>query len=72
MSDIEVTITLPETLVKEAEAMGMLSSKHIEMLLRADIQTQLIMMTDDPDVRRENEEIQAAFEVTEVDGIDSV
>lgn len=72
MSDVEITITLPETLAKEAEALGMLSSKHFDMLLRADIQTQLAMMANDPDIQREIEQIQDMFEVTEIDGIDSV
>jgi len=70
MSDIEITIRLPEALVKEATVLGVLSSEHIEMLLRADIQAQLAAMAADPDIRREIDQIEAEFSVTESDGLD--
>jgi len=69
MSDIEITIRLPEALVKEAEALGVLSSEHIESLLRADIQAQLAAMAADPDIHREIDQIEAEFSVTESDGL---
>lgn len=70
MSDIEITIRLPEALVKAATELGVLSSEHIEMLLRADIQAQLAAMAHDPDIRREIEAIDAEFSATEGDGLD--
>ncbi len=69
MSDIEITIRLPEGLVKEASVLGILSSEHIESLLRADIQAQLAAMASDPDIQREIAAIQAEFSVTEADGL---
>lgn len=71
MSDIEITFRLPEELVKEAKALGVLSSEHIEALLRADIQAQLVAMADDPDIRREIREIEAEFAETEFDGLET-
>ena len=70
MSDIEITIRLPETLVKEATALGVLSSEHIELLLRADIQAQLAAMATDADIRREIDQIASEFSITESDGLD--
>jgi hypothetical protein len=70
MSDIEITIRLPEELVKEAKALGVLSSEHIESLLRADIQAQLAAMAADPDIQREIRAIEAEFAGTELDGLD--
>ena len=69
MSDVEIAIRLPQDLVKAATELGILSSEHIEMLLRADIQTQLAAMANDPDIRREVEQIAAEFSVTESDGL---
>ncbi|HVU13857.1 MAG TPA: hypothetical protein VHD90_21415 [Phototrophicaceae bacterium] len=69
MSEIEITIRLPEGLVKEASVLGILSSEHIESLLRADIQAQLAAMASDPDIQREIASIQAEFSVTESDGL---
>jgi hypothetical protein len=70
MSDIEITIRLPEALVKAATELGVLSSEHIEMLLRADIQAQLAAMAIDPDIHRQLDEIDAEFSITEADGLD--
>jgi len=69
MSDVEITIKLPEALVKEATALGVLSSEHIEMLLRADIQAQLTAMANDPDIQREMRQIDAEFRIAESDGL---
>ena len=70
MSDIEITIRLPEALVKEASVLGVLSSEHIERLIRADIQAQLVAMANDPDIQREIQEMNAEFSVTELDGLE--
>jgi len=70
MSDIEITFRLPESLVKEAAALGMLSSEHIEMLLRADIQLQLANMANDADIQREIAQIESEFGSAESDGLD--
>ncbi len=70
MSDVEIVIRLPEGLVKEARVLGVLSSEHIEMLLRADIQAQLEAMANDPEIQRELDQIDAEFRVTETDGLD--
>jgi len=70
MNDIEITIRLPEALVKEASVLGVLSSEHIEMLLRADIQAQLAAMANDPDIQREMAQIASEFSTTELDGLD--
>ena len=70
MNQIEIAIRLPEDLVKVATKLGILSSEHIEMLLRADIQTQLAAMANDPEIQREMEHIAAEFNVTESDGLD--
>jgi hypothetical protein len=70
MADIEIMIKLPEALVKDATALGVLSSEHIEMLLRADIQAQLVAMAIDPDIQREIHQIEAEFSITEFDGLD--
>lgn len=69
MSDIEITIRLPEGLVKEATVLGILSSDHIEMLLRADIQAQLAAMAADADIQREIAAIETEFSITEADGL---
>jgi hypothetical protein len=72
MSNVEITIKLPEALVKEATALGVLSSEHIEMLLRADIQAQLTAMANDPDIQREIAQIDTEFSSTEFDGLNEV
>ncbi len=69
MSDIEITIRLPEGLVKEATVLGILSSEHIETLLRADIQAQLAAMAADPDIQREIAAIESEFSLIEADGL---
>ncbi|MDZ4766410.1 MAG: hypothetical protein SGI73_17865 [Chloroflexota bacterium] len=69
MHEIEITIRLPESLAKEAAILGMLSNEHIEQLLRADIQTQLLAMANDPDIQPEIKQIDAEFIVTETDGL---
>jgi hypothetical protein len=70
MSDIEITIRLPEGLVRAATDLGILSSEHIETLLRADIQAQLAAMAVDSDIQRELALIETEFSVTELDGLD--
>ena len=70
MNDIEITIRLPEALVKEASVLGVLSSEHIEMLIRADIQAQLVAMANDPDIQREIQQMNAEFSATELDGLE--
>jgi hypothetical protein len=65
MSDIEITIHLPEALVKQATELGILSSEHIELLLRADIEAQLAAMANDPDIQREIQQIETEFSLTE-------
>ncbi len=70
MSNVEITIRLPEALVKEASSLGVLSSTHIEALLCADIQAQLLAMANDPDMRREMEQIEVEFGVATLDGLD--
>jgi hypothetical protein len=72
MNEVEITIKLPEALVKEATALRILSSEHIEMLLRADIQAQLAAMANDPDIQQEISQIEAEFRATESDGLDEV
>ncbi len=72
MSDVQITITIPEELAKEASALGMLSSEHIATLLRAEIQTQLAAMAKDPDIQREMRHIDDEFAPTESDGLDQV
>lgn len=69
MSDVAVTIHLPEDLFKMASELGVLSSEHIEMLLRADIQAQLMEMASDPQVQDELREIADEFAFTEQDGL---
>lgn len=71
MREIEITIHLPEALVKEASELGALSSEHIAMLLRADIQAQLAAMAADPDIQREIAQINMEFGATESDGLDN-
>ena len=68
--DIEITIRLPEDLVKEASELGILSSEYIEMLLRADIQAQLTAMANDAQIQNELRRIEAEFNTTEGDGLD--
>jgi hypothetical protein len=70
MSDIEVTIKLPEELVRQATALGVLSSEHIETLIRTDIQAQLAAMANAPDIQREITQIDTDFRVTEANGLD--
>jgi hypothetical protein len=70
MPDVEVTLHLPEALVKEATILGILSSEAIETLLRAEIQTQLAAMANDPDIQREIAEIEAEFSSAGADGLD--
>ncbi len=70
MSDVQITITLPEELAKEAIALGMLSSEYIAALIRADIRTQLAAMAEDPEIQRETRQIDAEFAATESDGLD--
>ncbi len=72
MSDVQITITLPEELVKEATALGMLASEHIATLIRADIQTQLAAMAEDPDIQCEIRHIDTEFAGTESDGLDQL
>lgn len=67
--DIEITLRLPEGLVKEATDLGILSSEHIESLLCADIQAQLASMANDPAIQRELYQIDAEFRITETDGM---
>ncbi len=72
MSDVEITIRLSEELVKEADELGLLSSKHIELLLRIDIQAQLEAMANDPEIQREIRQIEAEFRSTELDGLEGL
>lgn len=72
MSDIEIVLHLPEDLVKEARKLGVLSSEHVAMLLRADIQAQLEAMANDPEIQRELDQIAGEFRLTESDGLDQV
>lgn len=58
---------LPDRLVKEATALGVLSSEHIEMLLCADILAQLAAMANDPNIKRLITQIEAKFSTTEAD-----
>jgi hypothetical protein len=71
MNAVEITFRLPEELVKEARALGVLSSKHIEALLRADIHAQLAAMAADPGIQQEIRAIEAEFAETEFDGLDT-
>jgi hypothetical protein len=70
MREVEITIHLPEALVKEANSLGILSSEHIEALIRADIQAQLAAMANDPDIQREITAIEEEFRVADGDGLD--
>jgi hypothetical protein len=70
MNIIDVTIQLPEELVREAEALGVLSSEHIEDLLRADIEGHLAAMAADPEIQAEIRAIEREFAVTEFDGLE--
>lgn len=65
MREIEITLHLPEELVKEAMHLGLLSSDYVAMLLRADIQAQLAAMANDPEIQREIEQIDAEFRAAE-------
>lgn len=69
MNDMEITIRLPEDLIREAAELGLLSSEHIEHLLRVDIQAQLAAMAADPAMVRELRAIDAEFSSTESDGL---
>jgi hypothetical protein len=68
--NVEITIRLPEDLVKEANGLGILSSEHIAMLIRADIQAQLSAMANDTQIQNELRQIAAEFSTTERDGLD--
>jgi len=68
--DIEITIRLPEDLVKEASELGILSSEYIEMLLRADIQAQLTAMANDFQIQNELRQIEVEYRTTELDGLE--
>jgi hypothetical protein len=68
--NVEITIWLPEDLVKEANGLGILSSEHIAMLIRADIQAQLSAMANDAQIQNELRQIAAEFSTTEWDGLD--
>jgi hypothetical protein len=70
MSDVAITFKLSEELVKEANALGILSSEHIEALLRSEIESQLAAMVADPDIKRELGHIETEFAITESDGLD--
>jgi hypothetical protein len=70
MREIEITIHLPEALVKEANSLGILSSEHIEALIRADIQAQLAAMANDPDIQWENAAISNEFRMADGDGLE--
>jgi hypothetical protein len=70
MIDIKITIRLPEDLVKEASGLGILSSEHIAMLIRSDIQAQLSAMARDTQMQNDLRQIEAEFRTTEVDGLD--
>ncbi len=69
MGEVVITIRLPDDLFKVASELGVLSSEHIEMLLRADIQAQLMEMASDPQVQHELREIADEFALTEQDGL---
>jgi hypothetical protein len=71
MHDVEVTIKLPEALVKQATALGMLADEQIAALIRTAIQTQLAAMAKDANIQREISEIEADFRTTEFDGLDA-
>ena len=66
---IEITIQLPEDLVKQATILGILSNEHIEHLLRIDIQSMLAQMAQDSDILREIQAIESEFLPTELDGL---
>jgi hypothetical protein len=68
--DIEITFRLSQDLVKEATELGILSSEHIEQLLRTDIQAQLAEMANDPALQKELRDIDAEFATTEADGLE--
>ncbi|MDZ4672681.1 MAG: hypothetical protein SH821_17605 [Phototrophicales bacterium] len=72
MDFIEITLHLPELLVKQAIQMGILTDEHIGNLLRAEIEAQLALMANDPDIQRELAQINDEFRVTEWDGLDPV
>jgi hypothetical protein len=69
MTDLEIIIRLPEALSKEAEAFGLLSSEHIERLLRAKNLAELAAMANDHNIQREIAQIADEFSVTESDGL---
>jgi hypothetical protein len=69
MVGIEITIRLPGALVKQATELGILSSEHIERLIRADIETQLANMANDPDIQHELRHLEDEFSITESDGL---
>ena len=67
--DVEIKFRLPETLVKEAQALGILSNEHIEMLIRTEIQAQLTAMANDIQIQNELRQIESEFSITESDGL---
>ncbi|HRF98292.1 MAG TPA: hypothetical protein PLZ51_23955 [Aggregatilineales bacterium] len=69
MDFIEITLHLPELLVKQATQMGILTDEHISNLLRAEIEAQLALMANDPDIQRELAQINDEFRVAEWDGL---
>jgi hypothetical protein len=72
MVSVEITIRLPETLAKQASLLGLLSSEHIALLLAAEIEAQLRAMSADPAIQHEIQQIEAEFQSTETDGLDSL
>jgi hypothetical protein len=68
--NVEITLRLPEDLVKEANGLGILSSEHIAMLIRADIQAQLSAMANDAQIQNELRLTESEFSTTEGDGLD--
>jgi hypothetical protein len=52
MTEVEITVRLPESLVKDAEAFGLLSSEHVERLLRAEIQAQVAESRNTSELRQ--------------------
>jgi hypothetical protein len=70
--DVEIKIRLPEALVKEAQALGILSNEHIEMIIRAEIQAHLTTMANDTQIQDELRQIASELSITESDGLPTV
>lgn len=68
---VEVTLHLPEQLANQAIQMGILTDAHIAELLRAEIESQLAQMAQDPDIQREIMQVNEEFRLTEWDGLDT-